>query len=833
MNSQTEAYAKKYLALNWNIIPVNGKKAWDYTRNAPLYWERYKREQYDILNETVDCGIAVVLGAVSGNLVALDLDKYTPSGGAYVKRKAKDLDLIERIWNDYNQSTYAQTTPRGYRLFFTTDLLPPNTEVSPGVDIKAEAHYVVLAPSTHPSAHVDTPDLQRDAPYVYEEFNQKPVMHIEGSFYDNLCALYNLNPKREAIDVLKYIENGVRANDDVSRNYVTLAVTEWYRQKGYPDDACIAKALEVNAKSDSPDKERDVVKAARYQLSKHYAIRFKQAPSSTVDLSDVDLEFNMLDREIKVCGGANSRLVYEGVKVYTRTGKKAWVLICYDNTQVLTCILPEDDSHNFPLTCTIGSNAYIIRNYPAIDIPGAWQATHALNFAKTQQFPEAEKVFQSVLTEMRYFVDVSNLGKYEEAHHIYNTCYAIATYFYEAFNFFPMHVSTGIFGCGKTTEMKAVGYHSYHHSIIYANPSGAVIFRIIETCKPTLLMDNIERMYAKEKMDEEASKICEMIDVGAYANGVVPRVEGENPDGTRKIREYGVYCPKMMTAVMGFAPSMMSRAIESTLVFSTRPEMPNRNDELQSAPVYPNDTHAAQIQQNRNDLYALRLKLFNQVRELSRNATFEAFDLTGREFEKWKPILVIAKLFCLDKIPMLVEYAKHLAKKTAAQRLSELEEAVTRTLIDLASEEGWIELKRITEHLNQLLGYERGGSQDRKRLHSRAVSEILNKLGFVDRKRRGAESQVHVFVSFDILSRYAANIGERLGAKSVEHHVGIAQRRLRTNASAPHKLPYSGRFHRRSATCPHCNAQFKLTPEMAKRRRFGLTFPCPQCGRKM
>ncbi len=741
-----------------------------------------------------DCGVAVVLGAVSGNLVGLDLDRYRVSGQkpnqVYVLRSKKELELIERIWHDYKDVTYAQLTPRGYRLFFTCDVLPPNREVASGVDIKAEAHYVVLAPSLHPSAHLDTVDLKRAEPYYYAEYNSLPVLHVEGSFYESFCALYDLKAEREAIDILRYIEHGVRLDDNISRNYVTLAVTEWFYQKGYGDEQCIQKALEVNAKSDAPDKEADVVKAAKYQLKKHYTIKFVQDPTSEVTLEDLDVELNYNLRAIDVAGGATEDFVYEGIKTTTRDYRDVWVLIwrLFDGGEVGATVLKPEHFKNKCLT--VKGKTYPIRSVPNILPQGAWTPKEALTWVKTPYKPDVEAVYESVRDTYAYFVDCDQLGEYAQAHKASVACFKIATYFYELFGAFPYDAALGTTGSGKTTHMKAGGYQAYHAHQVYAVPSAAIVFRLIANSKAYIMHDNAENMYDKAKMSEDTGKIAEMYDVGFSAGAVVPRIEGETPSGDRLIKEWTVYGPKAFTSVMGFVPSLLTRSVITHMVMTCNDLYNGRSaNELFINPRTPDDAKAAVIQKNRNDLYALRMLLWADVREAIRSFKVETTGLTARNWDLWLPILVTAKLFCPQMLGEIVGYANYLAKEKVLQYASEVNEAMIRTLIDLAPQEGWVLLSKITQHFNALLGYD--NASGRRQLNERAVTDVLSVLGFTGRRRVHEGTQV--YVAHYILVRYANMLGEKLGAPKTTIERVESQIRLRKGVSAPLRVHRSTR----------------------------------------
>lgn len=91
--------------------------------------------------------IAVITGWK--NLVVLDFDEL-------------NLYLLWRSWCESTPSlwhipgSYSVLTSRGIHLYFYTDEPATNRKL-PGLDIQAQAKYVIAPPSIHPSGHVYTP----------------------------------------------------------------------------------------------------------------------------------------------------------------------------------------------------------------------------------------------------------------------------------------------------------------------------------------------------------------------------------------------------------------------------------------------------------------------------------------------------------------------------------------------------------------------------------------------------------------------------------------------------------------------------------------------------
>ncbi len=133
-------YALEYAKLGWHIFPLAPGKKTPITRNGVKdatthpdvirsWWEKWP-----------DANIALACGKESGVwVVDIDINKEKGINGFASLREAGCT----------HNATVSQVTPRGglHLLFATTD--PPKNKNSflPGVDIRGEGYYIVLAPS--------------------------------------------------------------------------------------------------------------------------------------------------------------------------------------------------------------------------------------------------------------------------------------------------------------------------------------------------------------------------------------------------------------------------------------------------------------------------------------------------------------------------------------------------------------------------------------------------------------------------------------------------------------------------------------------------------------
>ncbi|MEM6283786.1 MAG: bifunctional DNA primase/polymerase, partial [Chloroflexota bacterium] len=145
-----------------SVLPVIGK------RPAVFNWSRFQAEAMnapDWMEATYgnnSIGVAAIAGAVSGNLVIIDLDGL-PAMKSFVGRFP---DLTESL-------CVGSGSGNGMHIYLRVDNMPPNRRKN-GVEIRGEGCYTVCPPSIHPVTG-NRYQLLHDAPIL--QFNNiNPVL---------------------------------------------------------------------------------------------------------------------------------------------------------------------------------------------------------------------------------------------------------------------------------------------------------------------------------------------------------------------------------------------------------------------------------------------------------------------------------------------------------------------------------------------------------------------------------------------------------------------------------------------------------------------------------
>lgn len=158
-------FARQYLADGFSLIPCNGKKPvkdWKtYTliRASELTVDRWYHPTNGVIKPYQSIGL--VGGAISGNIVFIDLDGI-PAIRKFASQFPKLAEQTKSILTGSQE---------GIHLYFRVKDMPNNTNVRVagvgGFEIRGDGQYVIAPPSIHPSGHEyrvyrDNPIMQRD-----------------------------------------------------------------------------------------------------------------------------------------------------------------------------------------------------------------------------------------------------------------------------------------------------------------------------------------------------------------------------------------------------------------------------------------------------------------------------------------------------------------------------------------------------------------------------------------------------------------------------------------------------------------------------------------------
>jgi hypothetical protein len=293
--------------------------------------------------------------------------------------------------------------------------------------------------------------------------------------------------------------------------------------------------------------------------------------------------------------------------------------------------------------------------------------------------------------------------------------WTLGTYCFPILPSFPRLNLHGEKGSGKSKALKLVAALA-HNGLWRAAPTPATLFRLIETLRPALCLDELEHMDRDDKGDIQA-----ILNAGYQAGGAVDRCDPV----TFNVRPFAVYAPVALAGIKGINAVLGDRAITIVMQPGRDPARVNRPVDL-TAP----DPRFATF---RDLAYRLALLRWRDLR-----ATWECLDmpawLNGRSRELWSPLLALAELVVresprVDLRPALLSLARPDAEDRA--ELPELSSAVLVALeAKLCGADALtIQPGELRDSVKDTLGYE---------VSANTIGLRLKALGFVrDRGRKG------------------------------------------------------------------------------------------------
>lgn len=210
------------------------------------------------------------------------------------------------------------------------------------------------------------------------------------------------------------------------------------------------------------------------------------------------------------------------------------------------------------------------------------------------------------------------------------TFFAENTYVYESFDTTPyVCLESATPECGKTTVERLLNAVCCRPQLA-SSITEAVLFRLVDACHPTLLLDEAESLEGRSERAEALRSIC---NEGYKKGGAVARCEGEE----REIRWFDVFSPKVFATIGGLSGTLLSRSIVIHM------ERAPRNLVRKSTRLRSLERDAKLL---RETLEAYGLQVREALVQRYEAEPDEGYwpQITDREAEIWGPLLMHARL---------------------------------------------------------------------------------------------------------------------------------------------------------------------------------------------
>jgi len=263
-----------------------------------------------------------------------------------------------------------------------------------------------------------------------------------------------------------------------------------------------------------------------------------------------------------------------------------------------------------------------------LDIPaGRWDFNDIDHFSQESHSLTINKVFNNIKEAVHHYMDFM-----DERHYDIFATFIIYTYFYPLFNGAPIIQLWGEFQTGKT-KLCALMEAMCFNPINSANISSSSVFRLVESRRATVLLDESEDVSTSERTKE----IRNMLLAGTGKSGETFRQEKMLDDSFRT-QSFKVFSPKVIANIAGIEiPALQSRIIRIVTIGTK--DRTKRNREVEQSDERWQDI--------RNQLYRLCLKRYEEV--LESRYHLPPHGLNGRVLIIWQGILAVANL-CGKKV---------------------------------------------------------------------------------------------------------------------------------------------------------------------------------------
>jgi len=344
-------------------------------------------------------------------------------------------------------------------------------------------------------------------------------------------------------------------------------------------------------------------------------------------------------------------------------------------------------------------------------IPARWSLNSIKTFIAGSQTPNKQEVLNAVLNAFTRYIEYPDPRFY-----VFVTLWSIGTYFHVLFNSFPYLYVGGIKRCGKTKTLMlifCIGFNARLSTSIKT----ASLFRMIQSLRCSLLMDETERLRSAER--EEEFRAC-------LLNGYVKGLTATRTHKDTLIpEEFEVYSPKAIANIQGLENVLEDRCITFIMKRALNKEISNREVDIQ----------AEEWQRLRDQLYPLLFTYWREVKETYDNLENED-GIGGREWQLWRPILALAKFFGEETYKQMKDLASEKIKEKASEDVAEVGEVIlAETLLELVVNDDFYAVDTVRQKMAEK--YE----QEQKWLSNDWVGRALVRLGFSEKRRVGRYRQ--------------------------------------------------------------------------------------------
>jgi len=347
------------------------------------------------------------------------------------------------------------------------------------------------------------------------------------------------------------------------------------------------------------------------------------------------------------------------------------------------------------------------------------------------------EVYESVRQAWQRYIEFDNQDFYDLI-----ALWSIGTYFFHLFNTYPYIYVGGLKRTGKTKILTVASFLCFN-AIFTNNISTASLYRLTQSGRCTLLLDETEKLSSKERAEELRNLL-----LAGYKKGA-PVYRTEKKSGERLTPEaFNVYTPKIICNISGIEDVLEDRCIPIIMKRGKNRDIINRE---------PDGAEQAWIK-IRDNLYMLYLQYASEFSvDSAHNAVSvaEVKELSSRDLELWRPLLHLAAFFDkynpqLNLSEKIMKLAKEITSEKQTENITETGEYIlVQTLLKIVDEDRFYPLAEIKKEM--------AGAFDEVQswLQTKWIGRALKRLGFKEKRRvgRGVEYRLTPDAVADLAQR--------------------------------------------------------------------------------
>ena len=318
------------------------------------------------------------------------------------------------------------------------------------------------------------------------------------------------------------------------------------------------------------------------------------------------------------------------------------------------------------------SQVYVspIPGSPDISQRPSWSRTSRNRWLMGQANVSPKQLFENLASAFNSYLEFPSDRK--DATISLLICWTVLTYCYVAWSAVPYLFVTGPAHSGKSTLFGVLARLVFR-PFATENVTVASIFRTLNERGGTLLYDEAERL--RNTSNPDIAEINSVLLGGYKAGGAACRLE-KIGDGFRMVT-FQVFGPKAIACINPIPPTLASRSIEICMsrAHKSCAKPKRRFDEFN-------------WQEVRDDLHILTLEYGPDWLECGADSD-ACPKLGGRDYEKWQPILSVAKWFERNGVEQITELLGSFAETCVTESIDyatpEADSILIQVLADMMS----------------------------------------------------------------------------------------------------------------------------------------------------